>query len=242
VLRLVESNRRTTAFSEGAVVSFVIHALVLTSAVSISDRTAADLRSNESAETAVTYFIPEDRVVHPPPKQERISWLDIGLGAGNNGLELRDVDADGEGEAFLFGNRRSKRNAAAEPSELEPDLPSDSVMSVLDVDSAVARYPESAAPAYPPELLAQKVEGSAHVQFVVDTTGLADTSSFEVIWTTHSAFADAVRQALPAMRFRPAMFRSRRVRQLVQQPFVFRILSPAEATLDTVARDSVGRN
>jgi hypothetical protein len=231
-----------TAFGEGAVISFVVHALVLSSVVAVSDRTAADLRSNESADTAVTYFIPEDRVLHPPPKQERISWLDIGLGLGNNGLELREVDPDGDGEAYLFGNRRSRRNAPAEPSEFEPDLPSDSVMSVLDVDSAVVRYAESAAPAYPPDLLAQKIEGSAQVQFVVDTTGFADTSSFEVIWTTHAGFADAVREALPYMRFRPAMFRSRRVRQLVQQPFVFRILSPAEATSDTIARDSVGRN
>ncbi|HJU65007.1 MAG TPA: energy transducer TonB [Gemmatimonadaceae bacterium] len=237
MLRLVESNRRPAALSEGAVVSFVVHALVFSSVVAVSDRTATELQSDVSPDTGVTYFIPEDRVVHPPPKQERISWMDIGLGAGNRGFELRDIDPDASAKAFIVGNRKSKRNPALDEGAFEPQLPSDSVMSVLDVDSAVARYPESAAPAYPADLLAQKIEGSAQVQFVVDTTGLADTTSFEVIWTTHAAFANAVRDALPYMRFRPAVLRSRRVRQLVQQPFVFRILAPSAAAADSVSGD-----
>jgi hypothetical protein len=68
------------------------------------------------------------------------------------------------------------------------------------------------------------------VQFVVDTLGRVDTMSFAVIETTHAEFAEAVRAVLPAMRFSPAVTASRKVRQLVQQPFLFRILPPSHTT------------
>jgi hypothetical protein len=41
--------------------------------------------------------------------------------------------------------------------------------------------------------------------------------------TTHEEFADAVRAALPYMRFFPAKVGSKKVRQLVEQEFSFKI-------------------
>lgn len=102
----------------------------------------------------------------------------------------------------------------------------DSVASVLEVDSAVQRYPESAAPAYPPVLLAKHIEGAVAATYIVDTTGLADTVSLEILSATDSAFARAVREALPHMRFHPAVLNDRKVRQLVAQTFLFKIVHP----------------
>ena len=82
-------------------------------------------------------------------------------------------------------------------------------------------------PLYPAKLLELKIEGGAYVQFVVDTLGLADTLSFRVISTTHPEFAQSVRDALPGMRFHPAILRSKKVPQLVEQPFMFKIIAPA---------------
>jgi TonB family protein len=124
----------------------------------------------------------------------------------------------------VSGRKRSA-NAATVPAA--QDFLYDTVASAIDVDS-VARVVESAAPAYPPTLLAKNVEGSAVVQFVVDTVGRVDTVSFAVIEATHAEFAAAVRAVLPAMRFTPAIMASRKVKQLVQQPFLFRILPPAQ--------------
>ena len=59
------------------------------------------------------------------------------------------------------------------------------------------------------------------VQFVVDTAGRVETSTFKVLRQSHNEFEAAVRGALPKMRFLPAELKGRRVRQLVQQPFVF---------------------
>ncbi|HVA57899.1 MAG TPA: hypothetical protein VNF92_08410 [Gemmatimonadaceae bacterium] len=106
----------------------------------------------------------------------------------------------------------------------------DSVASALDVDSTVRRYPESAAPAYPPALLAKHIEGSVATTYIVDTTGLADTASLVIMGATDTGFARSVREALPYMRFRPAIRSNRKVRQLVSQVFLFRILHPAPDT------------
>lgn len=46
-------------------------------------------------------------------------------------------------------------------------------------------------------------------------------SSFEALKSTDPAFTDAVRTALPTMRFAPARKSGRAVKQLVQQPFTF---------------------
>jgi TonB family protein len=72
-------------------------------------------------------------------------------------------------------------------------------------------------------MLKRKIEGSVFVRYVVDTSGFADVASFEVLRSTHDDFTAAVRAALPDMRFNPARIGKRRVRQLVEQEFSFRI-------------------
>lgn len=104
-----------------------------------------------------------------------------------------------------------------------PELPGDTVLTVLEVDSAAARYDDSAAPPYPPSMLSKQIEGTVAVQYVVDTTGTADASSIVILDATHDDFASSVRNTLPLMRFRPALINARKVRQLVQQQFSFRI-------------------
>ena len=58
-------------------------------------------------------------------------------------------------------------------------------------------------------------------QFEVDTTGRVNIASFKILRKSHDLFEAAVRSALPNMRFLPAEIGGRKVRQLVQQPFVF---------------------
>ncbi|MGQ0539385.1 MAG: hypothetical protein ACT4R6_10590, partial [Gemmatimonadaceae bacterium] len=59
---------------------------------------------------------------------------------------------------------------------------------------------------------------------VIDSTGVADVATFAVMETTHREFTNSVRSTLPHMRFRPAKIGPRRVRQLVQQLFSFKIV------------------
>jgi protein TonB len=70
-------------------------------------------------------------------------------------------------------------------------------------------------------LRSAQVEGTVLARFVVDPTGRPDLSTFKVLKADHELFTDAVRDALPNMQFMPAEAGAVRVKQLVQQPFVF---------------------
>ena len=91
----------------------------------------------------------------------------------------------------------------------------------FQVEKPVAPVPGTGSPRYPDILRSASVEGEVLAQFVVDTTGRVEVSTFKVIRKSHDLFETAVRSALPQMRFLPAEVGGRKVKQLVQQPFVF---------------------
>lgn len=92
-----------------------------------------------------------------------------------------------------------------------------------EVDRPVQLRGGQQGPRYPELLRAAGLEGHVTMQFVVDTLGVADRSSFSVVETSHALFAVSVRDALARQRFVPAEAGGRRVRQLVVQTFVFNI-------------------
>jgi hypothetical protein len=58
-------------------------------------------------------------------------------------------------------------------------------------------------------------------EFVVDQAGRVETETFGVVSSSDRLFSEAVRRALPDVRYTPAIVNGRAVRQLVQQPFMF---------------------
>jgi TonB family protein len=93
----------------------------------------------------------------------------------------------------------------------------------FQVEKQARSAPETAFPRYPAKLKAAGVAGEVLAQFVVDTTGRVVMSTYKVLKTNHQEFADAVKAALPDMRFIPAEIGGRKVSQMVQQPFTFAI-------------------
>lgn len=81
------------------------------------------------------------------------------------------------------------------------------------------------APEYPNSMRESGMTGRVVVQFVVGTNGRVEAGSIKILESTTSAFAAAVREVLPRHRFSPAKIGGRAVRQIVQQPFVFRLNS-----------------
>jgi protein TonB len=227
---LIESNAKHIQFSQGSLVSVVAHATLIGAAIFGTGARPAndDMQEADKTQRTAFFMLPPDHVKAASPKQEAVAWRDPGAQAGNGGVELRSVSKDAARPALVQGRgpEEGKTERVSEPTESQPTVP-DTVATALEVDSAVARYPESAAPAYPLKLLEQKIEGGAYVQFIVDTTGLADLTSFRVLSSTHPEFAESVRSALPGMRFHPAIMRARKVRQLVEQPFLFKIVPAA---------------
>ena len=78
-------------------------------------------------------------------------------------------------------------------------------------------------PVYPEPLVGAKVEGEVLAQFVVDTMGLADMSTFKVLKSTDPWLTSAVFGFLPHLRLTPAEIDGRKVRELIQQPYAFNL-------------------
>ena len=183
----------------------------------------------DEREARVFFLLPPDRVDVRQHQTEIIQW-------GRPGGDLEDgqhLAVPSEGwhlRAETYGARppRKRSGARAElpfgPSSL---LIPDTVFSVLEVDETVERYPESAAPAYPRDLLAVGAEGLVQATYVVDTVGQVDTTTIQIVYSDDPRFTASVRTALGLMRFRPATRAGRSVRQLVEQRFRFQIV-PAQ--------------
>jgi protein TonB len=98
----------------------------------------------------------------------------------------------------------------------------DRAYSENQVDRAVQMM-RGVTPRYPDALRSVNVEGVVMMRYIVDARGRVERGSIQVLSTPHKLFADAVRTALLDMRFRPAEAGGRPVRQLVEQPFVFKL-------------------
>lgn len=207
-------------------VSVAIHAALLGLVLlAYRERPARRLTIDEF----VTFLVPPDETAGEEAARD-VPWSDVeGAGSGGTGAGA---------ETSTVGPDRTARpasdSAGPAPSAGQLAALGDSILTEVQVDSAVRRYPESAAPEYPAALLARGIEGETLVSFIVDTTGYADLTSFKVIEASHPEFGMAVRRALPDMRFRAALLGGRKVRQLVQQSFMFRI----QRAVDSVPPDT----
>lgn len=223
-----QSDRGFLFSAECACASLVAHGAVLLVALVFSAggrRLPADER-----EARVFFLLPPDRVPASTHQSDLMQWGRLG-GDLSDGKDLlrsgvgRQIRADDHGSRE-WGKRSGARPAL--PFGPVERLVADSVFSVLEVDRMVERYDGSAAPAYPPQLIAKGVEGMVQAMYVVDTTGRVDTTSIEVVASDDPQFTRSVREALDHMRFRPALRGGRPVRQRVQQKFRFQIEPPPE--------------
>jgi protein TonB len=146
--------------------------------------------------------------------------------------------ADGRGHALV----QAVRDLEAPPTtDSTSRIGDDHIFQAVDVDREVERQADAAAPIYPESLRLTNVTGGVTVEFVVDTTGHIEDGSLHIIGATHPLFAASVREAIPSMRFRPAVRSGRLVRQQVIQSFQF-VLQPPRDPKDTMpvpAGDSV---
>jgi len=76
-------------------------------------------------------------------------------------------------------------------------------------------------PEYPAALASVGIDGRVEVQFVIDTTGRVEPSSFQVMQSTQVGFESAARMAIMGSSFRPARLSNVPVRQLSRQAIRF---------------------
>jgi len=108
----------------------------------------------------------------------------------------------------------------------------------FQVEQPARPRPGNGTPRYPDSLRVARVEGGVLAQFVVDTTGYADMSTFKVLKSDNDLFTQTVRSALPNMAFYPAEVGHRKVKQLIQMPFQFNLSKSTSERVPAAAGDS----
>jgi TonB family protein len=221
---LQEPRRSPEDIPFGAGVSIAVHvALVLVLATAASPALAPTSRLAQSIiEAAIRYLLPPDQ--KDAQGDGRLPYWSSVHGAvvlpverGGTAVAGTEPVEQAVPPAKVVDDISASKPLAEEAAEQR-------AFTLLDVDSTAARDPTSAVPLYPHELVTRGIEGRVVVRFVVDTTGRADLETFRVVEASHPLFAAAVREALPAMKFRPAALGNIRVRQLVELPFGFQIV------------------
>jgi protein TonB len=66
-----------------------------------------------------------------------------------------------------------------------------------------------------------RTDGEVQAQFVVDTLGIADLTSFKILQSPHELFSKAMMSAVAQTIYEPAEIKGRRVKQRVVQRFYF---------------------
>ena len=89
------------------------------------------------------------------------------------------------------------------------------------VEKPVSFISGSASPRYPEVLRVAGIEGRVIARFVVDEEGRVEEVGVMFSRSDNRLFDEAVRAALGRMRFMPAEIGGKKVRQLVEMPFVF---------------------
>ncbi len=202
----------------GTIVSVLVHGFV---ALALLVPVGTAIQSG-FFEQHLVYLVPPNR--SPEPRIAIPSTIIEAPAVGHPGA---GIDVPTQGPLDAPASRKSPGSTAEHPriedQVLTRAMENETALSEVEVDSAVVRDPTSAAPEYPQRMLAAGIGGFVTARYVVDTVGAVDTLTFTIMEFTHQEFAEAVRQALPRMHFRPALQHGARVRQWVEQTFHFRI-------------------
>ena len=151
------------------------------------------------------------------------------IGGDDDGVEVEPAIRDAlriigilRGAAFWAVEQH---RIAIHPRDLYPPTPGAGYDTYFEnqVERPAAHRLGNPPPKYPPMLRSANVEGAVLVQFVVDTLGRVDSTTVHVLKSTHDLFTNAVKDVVFRYKFRPAELAGRKVKQLVQMPFDFRV-------------------
>lgn len=115
----------------------------------------------------------------------------------------------------------ARQAAASTPQRIATAAASKDSFVEFKLDKGAQQVAGTGAVRYPAAMRKTNREGEVLAQFVVDPSGAVIVSTYKVLKSSDPAFTQAVRAALPTMRFTPAVVSGRPVSQLVQQPFTF---------------------
>ena len=115
------------------------------------------------------------------------------------------------------------RIGASGSDESGPKKSPNGIFNADQVERQVSLLAGAPVPNYPEALRAAGIEGKVLAQFIVDERGMVESDSVRFVQSDNTLFEASVRNVLRRMHFAPAEIGGKKVRQLVQMPFVFTI-------------------
>jgi protein TonB len=227
---LLESKPKRDKNPGGAIASVILHAGLIGLAVAVTLN--AGLRSAKEHREEDVKFVqpkappkpeppkpppPQTTVTPPPPKGFQVLTAPINIPTKIPDVDLSKAvtnEADFSGKGVEGG---VAKGVAGGKGPVNPDQ----TYFEFQVEKPALAKEDNPRPAYPSMLESAGVEGEVLVQFVIDTLGKADMSTFKVLKTSNDLFTQSIRSVLPRLRFYPAETGGRKVREMVQYPFSF---------------------
>lgn len=233
--QLLESRPARPRTRSAAVLSLVVHVAIVTTAVAAT-RIADEPPPAPTVPDRPIVFIPQPPPAAPaapaaarPPRSSapapRVPTIPMPTAPVEVPSTLPPVDLDGPLVPFdsAFGPVGTVGTPDGVPGGDPAAVPGADAgpMWAEAVTRAARPLGAPREPRYPEPLRHARTEGEVIARYVVDERGRVEPESFIALEATHPLFAQAVRQAVLAQRFRPAEWNGRTVRQLVEQRFVF---------------------
>lgn len=231
--QLLESKAKKEKMAGGTVFSIVLHTVLIGAAVYATARAGV---KDEKSKAEKIQFVemkkepppkpkepppppPKEVFKAPPPKGFQVLRAPVEIP-----IKIPDIDltkkvtdeADFSGKGVKGGIAKGVEGGTPQRVGNEPYFE-------FQVEKPVQQIPGTGIPRYPDALRSSGVEGEVQAQFIVNEEGRAESGSFKVLKATNDLFASAVRSAMPQMRFYAAEVGGKKVRQLVQQSFQFKL-------------------
>ena len=234
--QLIESKPHKQKMAGGTMFSLVFHGALIATAVVLTARAGI---ADDKTKAEKIQFVemkkeppkpkpkepppppPKDVVVKaPPPKGFQVLRAPVEIP-----IKIPDIDLSKKvtDEADFSGKGVKGGVAKGVEGGVPKVIDANQTYYEFQVEKPVAQIPGTGAPRYPDALRSSGVEGEVQAQFVVNEEGKADVGTFKVLKATNDLFANAVRSALPNMRFYAAEVGGKKVKQLVQQSFQFKL-------------------
>jgi protein TonB len=230
---LIESKHKGERKIGGASVSVIIHAGVIALLVAVTANAGQKAMKEHRQEDVKFVEVkkeppppepekppPPDVVVKPPPpKGFQVLTAPINIPDKIPDVDLSKAvtnEADFSGKGVEGG---VAKGVVGGKGPVDTDQP----YFEFQVEKPVLARENNPQPRYPSMLESAHVEGEVLAQFVVDTAGRAEMNTFKVLKSSNELFTSSVRNVLPQMRFYAAEVGGRKVKQLVQMPFVFKV-------------------
>ncbi len=228
---LIESKPKKQRTTGGMITSAIVHAVLIVLAV---EGTLQAKEKLEKPKAEKVEFVDVKKKEPPPPKEEpppppkqivvappppkgfQVLTAPIKVPDVLPDIDLNKKvtdEADFSGKGVQGGSAKGVVGGTLPPS--------DQPYFEFQVEKQVQQIPGTGNLRYPDMLRSANVEGEVLAQFVVDADGRYEAGTFKVLKSSHELFTQAVKNALPNMRFYAAEVGGKKVKQLVQQPFTF---------------------